>query len=603
VLLRVSFLIVTIGGFQAAGAEGLRCTDAKGQKAPGICGQFERAPRADPADPSVVRALAVWQRVRGPFTALTGRDTGINVLAREARYDAAGKKTEFPPAAYICPGGPPIVYVPYTLLERVYEKQSYGENFLAFVFGHELGHRMNDITIDGCQLAAFQRPGKGRAEEELADARGAFFAAVGGFSTRSLARDDHVSHFLKAEFDVGRRGAQKRRDALLGALHHFDAYENLYEISMSLLFGGEVETAARLLSWADELIAGHGVPLPELKVIRALALTMSVAPRAPAFRPAGFQADIAQMRCKPVFPAHTGLWEKPDRRRVRRGAEKPEAILQRAKRLLDDAAALGANDLVVASGLACIAIYSGDIPTAIRHLKSAKRLAGRANSEVHQALAANEALANFVAFLNDNPLPDTRDKSAGRSFGKKLKRLKKRMKANPEVSELIRRFASYPKILALPKASRPSCGGGEAGFVLGRPPAMPTDVGQCPTGWTLAHSVPTADAGASSGTTSGVTTCESTSTPGVTLSRIRLPGSMSPTLDEVEMTVRTVRRLPAAARDMKRWQCGCTSLESKGVSDLGDGAVMAKCKKVGLFSGVLFTGKRGQVTRAASFHF
>ncbi|MCO4761399.1 MAG: hypothetical protein KC502_07835, partial [Myxococcales bacterium] len=80
-----------------------------------ICKAFEAAPKADVNAKTTQAVIAVWKKLEAPFAALTGRSTGMTVLSDKARFH--GKP--FPPAAYICPGAPPVVYVPHTLVDRV----------------------------------------------------------------------------------------------------------------------------------------------------------------------------------------------------------------------------------------------------------------------------------------------------------------------------------------------------------------------------------------------------------------------------------------------------------------------------------------------------
>ncbi len=127
-----------------------------------VCGTLEGAPRLGADDPGAAFVLKVWRDVAPPVEALTGRETALVVLGPEARH----KGRPLPPAAHICPGAPPTVYVPHTLVAKVTgEGAVYGDDFLAFVLGHELGHRVNDFSADGCQLGAFERPGQGLNEE------------------------------------------------------------------------------------------------------------------------------------------------------------------------------------------------------------------------------------------------------------------------------------------------------------------------------------------------------------------------------------------------------------------------------------------------------
>lgn len=575
------------------------CGDGKRAPAAAICAAFESAEKLAANDPIALKVTAVWRRVEGPVSALTGRATALSLLAPSARHDGR----PFAPAAYICPGAPPTVYVPHTLIEKIYgSAPTYNEDFLGFVLGHELGHRVNDFSADGCQLGAFERPGRGLAEEQLADFRGAFFAAVGGYSTRTLAKKQTVSAFLESEFKVRERVRDERHTALLKALERFDAYEGLYDAGLALAFGGEPMAAARLLDWADELIEGDGVPLPEIKVVRALARMMEAAPDAPwleAFDGTGH--DLSDLRCRAIFATHTPLAEELGTTRVRSTDERARARknLELANRLFARAAELGADPLVTSSGRACVSFYLGDHVEAARwHARAERRIGKNTPPAVKVAAAANQALFELLAHVGKDPVPPPSDPNA-KAWAQRLTAKMPVFMTHPELGQAVSRLASYPAPARTPRTNKAmSCKGTKPTERMPEPPAITGPVGQCPAGWTLGWTLPPADALARSGSSMGVTGCVNES--GERLMRVKLAAAHEPPMPMTDTAVREHRKVPAGLSKLDAWICGCDGVEPVGVSDTGATVYQAACPDLGVPLGVIEVGRSGQVERVSA---
>lgn len=575
------------------------CDDGKRAPAAAICAAFESADKLAPNDPIAQKVTQVWRRVEGPVAALTGRATALSILASTSRHDGR----PFAPAAYICPGAPPTVYVPWTLIEKIYgSSPTYNEDFLGFVLGHELGHRVNDFSSDGCQLGAFERPGRGVAEEQLADFRGAFFAAVGGYSTRSIAKKQVVSAFLESEFKVRERVRDERQKALMKALERFDAYEGLYDAGLALAFGGEPIAAARLLDWADELIEGDGVPLPEIKVVRALARMMEAAPDAPwleAFDGTGH--DLSDLRCRAVFASHTPLAEELGTTRVRSTDERARAKknLELANRLFARAAELGADPLVTSSGRACVAFYLGDHAEAERwHTRVERRLNKGTPSSVRVAMAANAALFAMLGHVTKDPVPPPQDPGA-KAWAQRLASKVLVFATNPELGQAVTRLSAYPAPARAPRVSKAlSCKGNRPSERMSEPPAASGAIGQCPAGWTLAWTLPPADALARSGSSVGVTGC--TNASGERLMRVKLAAAHEPPMPATDTAVREYRKVPSGLASLDAWICGCAGVEPVGVSDTGATVYQAACPELGVPLGVIEVGRAGVVERVSA---
>lgn len=561
----------------------LTCKNIETSPPPGVCGVLEKAPRADAA--KVGSAIAVWKRLEGPFAALSGRESALAVLAPEARTSDGPDGTPIPPAAYICPGAPPTVYVPATLLALVDGKdpKKFPEDFLAFVLGHELGHRMNDLTPDGCQLAAFQRPGKGAWEEELADARSAFFITQAGFSASKVARDDMVSRFLEAEYEMRKEDTKTRKDALLGALQKFDSYEALYQAALTVALTGEMEAADRLLTWADELVQSHGVPLPEIRVMRAIARINRAAEMAPWNAELTLPVGIDQLRCAAVHPGHSGLYEEPDKRVRGPDIERGRKLLKEALALLVEAEARGATPLTIASARACANLYLADATAANEAQARAESLSS-ANATVKQALADNRALVTFLEFARKKQAPTVDEADALATWTDELEAtLGPAAKTHSGLAFVL---ANLRNPRAKPDATN------MAGCASAKKDKKPTFAavpppgahGACPAGYKLAHALPTLEAAAKTGSKQGITTC--TGDKGGELVTIRLAATTEPPLGKLERTLITAAP-PAGLETFGAWKCACETIERQGVSDSGEVAYLAACAGLKLETGAV----------------
>lgn len=339
------------------------------------CEHGKSAPVADADHPSTELVLGVWQRVYNVFGALTGRATSLVVLAESARL-ADGKP--FAPSAFICPapaGETPVIYVTWPLIMRAQSDALYDVDFIALVVGHELGHRVRDLTFEGQRQTAEGGP----EIEGRADLHGAFFAALAGYSTRRLACDLALDTFLDVEAHVGEPVRAKRREKLAEALRAFDVYESLYEVSTGLLFG-DVPLARKLTSWVDKHLSRRLEPIPEFKVLQALALLMDVAPTSPASRLIAIEGytSASHLKCSVVFPQHTAFFDDllaqanaPDKLVVRDGT----TDIRTAMGLLREAERLGASPLAVRSALSCAEAYLGDTTKAKAELDLARKFA------------------------------------------------------------------------------------------------------------------------------------------------------------------------------------------------------------------------------------
>lgn len=581
------------------------------------CDAFSTAPRAKRDDAKVKRAVAVWNKLQAPFAALTGRSTSLAILARGAGEadEESGEQVAFKPTAHICPGAPPTVYVTWPMLELVYgEAPAYPESFLAFALGHELGHRINDLDQEGSLLGDAQRAnyGTGYGTEEMADKRAAFFAASAGFSMHPLAAQKTVSTFLTQEHELRPWRVEMREQMLLGTLSSFDAYESLYQLAIAASLAGDDALGSRLLERADELIEGEGVPLPEIKALRAISLIESAAPHAP-WRASLSHVPLPELRCQAFFPSHSAL-QKPPARGELRGDAQDEALeeakrrLQLADKLLTQAETYHVAPLTLQSARACLALYRGEVAAAKEHLRATGELLGKKSpATLLSARRANEALAALILFVAEHPAPLPSDAKKAATWASSLKKLVKKVKRdNDEVSDALAILTKYPKLPAAERSATPTplpaCSISPApAHPLATLPELPKEakLGTCPEGWRLLHTLPGQSKDAQQ---MGVTTCAPkeapASGPRVRLVHVHLPSTTAPPQDEIDQIY--LFQDAISSEDMPTPQeltCGCNMLKAQGISDMGERAELLVCPSRQVRQALLVSDAAGHLVR------
>ena len=575
-------------------APGGRCGDgfAGAMRADrGPCKQFAAAPRLASSHPLALAALAVWGKLAEPVEALTERTTGIVLLAPEA-VERDGRP--FAPAAWICPSTPPIIYVPFPLLEAVYASSpgtstGLGEDFLAFVLAHELGHRVNDFTIDGCP-AAFGGDGANPdgEPERRADFRGAFFAAVAGYDPRSLVRAGTVARFLEAEFRVRPSDIKARTAALDQAFGWFDALEEVYQAGLALTLIGERGAAARFLGRLDERLDQDSIPLPEVTLVHALALMSDASAAAPWLDALErLPAPLEPLVCRTVHPSHGAFADDLFEGRVRADPARREAArraIERARRLIERASALGAAPLAVASAKACAALLANEAGLARSLSESARKSAERASTSVLRTLDANVALARFVEWLAETPAPPE-GHSTRPDWLARLAAARPAFVASAALDRYVANLVGLPS--TPPLAGAPKCGVQPA-----IPPAplpqlgsLAAPAGACPAGWERFD-----DGNARS----DIAICRKANQ---TLVRTRLPPLADPPLPAIDTAILLFGAPPPLLRNFEAWTCGCDHLSARGVTDVGESAWLGSCPRLGMSLGLVLSDARGRVRR------
>lgn len=355
------------------------------------CTDLEAAPKLTARNADALRARRIFANVRDKVVATTDHEARLSLTAPGAK---GSDGSLLPPWAMICAGTPPAsMYVTWPLLERILAEAGNAEALLAFVFAHELAHRLNDFAEKAGRLVlSGDRRRDEVARELLADRRAAFFTAAAGYRTGELVRHGLVDKVLRLEFRqyVSDQALLERREGLKDTLRQFAVFAALHDAGVVSLLEGNRARATRLLDWVDELVEGADdkarLPIPEVRLVRALAWLQREGLTA---RNLG-----EKISCKPVLPGRTALSVPvadgglmgPTAARVRQAQRRVRA----ASRLLDDAARRGANALAIASAKACALWYLGRDAQAMEALTEAEALAKSPTAGA--ALAFNRAL-------------------------------------------------------------------------------------------------------------------------------------------------------------------------------------------------------------------
>ncbi len=522
----------------------------------------------------------VWSRVYGSFAALTGRSTELVVLAESANT-ADGQP--FAASAFICPaktiGETPKLYVTWPLIARAQADKLYDVDFVALVIGHELGHRARDLTFEGLRLT---KDG-GTSIEARADAHAAFFAAIAGYSTRRLACDAALDTFLDVERHVAEGVRSERRKQLALALVAFDVYESLYEASAGLAFW-DSKTARALLTWVDQRLGQDFTPIPEFKVMLALTILMDVAAESPWTNLVAVpNAPNNHLRCVPVFPQHTALWDEVLAAPPEGGVSRDLATdLKTAVGLLNDALGLGASPLAAYSALSCAHAYSGDTKKAKSALEQAKTAAQGRPQALQNALSANQAFIGWIDWMRASKIPKAADADAAKKWADALRKERSSWVANPSLLAWIDSLKSYPtppaaasraalKCLVEPAKSSPADG-------WSRLPTCPDapKAGGCPCGWLELHHL--GDPLTPNDPNDGVRTC----VPGGWGTGLRWVDVHLP-LPDIEARLLLVDRLDSGGplASLRTWEKRCQPFEARGTSDRGHTIYAAVCPDLG----------------------
>ncbi|MGM0556028.1 MAG: hypothetical protein ACQEVA_06600 [Myxococcota bacterium] len=533
----------------------------------------------DPNDPVMAEFRGIWRRVYEPYYALTGRDAELRV----APASALGATP-----AVICPGPVPTVFFSKKVIEDTLVEEKYPRSFLAFIAGHELGHRLNDLTCGGdkTEEASFIARYNSLQLEVLADVRAAFFVNAAGFSTRELADDKVVERFLQHEAGATEKHVGERREALKEVLATFPEYEALYQNSLTLSLSDTalLIPAARLVAWADEAMTVQRVPVPEFKFLRAMVLMRAAIPHAPwrdYFLTVSSSPLVDHVRCAPILPTHTALKDDiaPGDSLMGEPKARGAEAKRRAKRQFESAIAwlddverrYGANSFIASNLRSCAEFYLFEPGDAMDEHEDAVKAAGEGlPPNVEQALAANQSLFAFAEFLKGNLPPSEKDALDAwqQEVGESLDAYDEHEALAALLGEVLGREATTAEVRQVERrAATPLIAGENLPETdLSEP------LGTCPDGYEKAGMVPGADEAKSTGTQYGVTYCQSSGGAAriKTLSRIRLNSTFEPKYEAVSVDI--ISLMPPEDASQENLEARCPQLVEKATAP--DGSVV-----------------------------
>lgn len=536
------------------------------------------------------------------------RVTGLRLLGPNAGFvGPGGRRAPIQGYALTCAGPRANVVLPLATVKkavevgrRVFGNDEGGEALLAFILGHELGHRASALTVQGDHCEKFAQDkfaGDRLYLELLADARGLFYAALAGYPMSPFAGHREV-HEVLADFRLDVEARKQRAAALDEAFKDFDAYAGIYQTAISLIFASDFENAVTLLEWVHETMASKQVMVPEVKMALALALMMRAGPHGPWLD--GMPQGMSGFACVPVYPEHLAMSEAMGRGRafgvlMGPGSRTPQDYiddLKRALRLLEEAGDLGVPQVLVSSAKACANLYLGRDLEALREQRAAEAALPRdAPKPVRSTLAANrDLIALYARVQASRKRPNWGDEA-------------RKVKNNQGLADFLRCVASG-RMDCWKGGEGATCGGplggGDlGGFQIPKVPDFPYYVGQCPAGWSLAFSLPDPKAAEEGQSVFGVTGCIHGGSPGLLAVHVKLDGSTRPPAEPADFVLLMTSRLPEGATRKDGWKSACTVCP-RGVSDLGEEAYSVSCPKLGVEHGVVFVGHDGRVTGFAT---
>lgn len=360
-----------------------------------ICQRLSRREVAILTPAQAESVARIWNDVRAAAGRLAPiRDVDLRLVAASS----AGAELDPPILCHL--NGQTWIALSRDLVDLVLGRWG-SESLMAFILSHELAHRLlhlerQDEDADPLSL------------ELEADQTAAFLTVSAGYSARWLAERDWIYQLLEQWHRVPEAHRRQRRDALHRALLAIEEVETLHLLAKHAFFAGEAEVALDLLDRAHRLAEpSASVVLPEklleeLKLARASVAMSLAAPLAPWME--WVEARDLPRLCRPIFPSHTALWERPGSRRS--FDRSPLQLLFQARSDLKRVGESAENLLLVHSLWSCLHLYFGNIDGAREHSERASELAGDAPDSVREALAANAELINAYPALDFAEDPD-----------------------------------------------------------------------------------------------------------------------------------------------------------------------------------------------------
>ncbi|MBA2662796.1 MAG: hypothetical protein H0U74_10905 [Bradymonadaceae bacterium] len=552
---------------------------------PKICQRADAAATryaVNPEDADVARFLEIWEQVFRPYYALTG-------LNAELRLVPAGVLEPTP--AVICPGPRPVVYFSHGLVQRTLIDKAYPESFLAFVIGHELGHRINDFECN--KYSAASMSGNKAVIEALADGRGAFFATIAGFSTRELATAEIVDEFLEMEAGVSAAVRGERHKELMSALGSYHLYEALYQLNLTLSLSASEQLAAatRLVDWVDDLLKVASVPIPEFRLLAAVTLMQAAITDAPwQDGPSSLNESARELRCIPVLATHSALQidvaatdtslSKPRSKGI---AERRVAVqnLQRARQWLDEAEhQYGASTFIANNLRSCISFYMNEPRRGLSEHQQAmlaiEAVGAPGSAAVLDTLESNKALFEFAAFIVENPRSRTDSPEKAQAWLKNLNERPIDFARVPGLSNVITELNGEPLPAGAERAAMKVEGAPIFDSAIVPSLDLSQDLGRCPNATKSVGMIPALEEAKSSGTRYGVTLCEAQNAEArFMVSRIRLTSSDAPKQAEVRKDIVTLWPVDVTRQN---FNARCPAMKRQAMTAVGTTVFAGKCE-------------------------
>jgi hypothetical protein len=241
----------------------------------------------------------------------------------------------------------------------------------------------------------------------------------------------------------------------------------------------------------------------------------------------------------------------------------------------------------VAAARTCAHLYLADATAAAEQQARAENLLPvTADAAVRRVLAENRALVTFVSFARGKPAPSIDRTDELRAWTEEVAKAVGGNQAPAglaSVLEALRDPGARPKPVA---SIAPACAGSKKQVATFAALPASTGPGTCPAEYRLAHVMPSANHGKTSGG-SGITVCSHRNGELVTVT-VPVTEPKKATLQRTMMSMPP----PAELAELGSWACQCASLERQGVSDRGQVLYRASCPALKLEGVLVVTGTK-----------
>lgn len=375
--------------------------------------------------------IKLIEKMYRPYLALTGNQASFKI------YDESIDKYNDLSVGVTCPVSKttqvttPTIYLRRDFIDRVYSEKSIDqEAVLAFVIGHELGHREDDIAQNG-ELKSDRSFGFNRdlnlPIEVVADRRAAFYTTMAGFSTSRLSEQRAIDRLLEAS-GARPKDRQNRENALRETVKAYENYELYYTNVFAVLFrpvkpGSTTYAASQVAGYLLELMKMERVDVPEFSMLYAAALINEARKDAPWLKFTEVN-DVMQgmgelVNCGIIVSYQTALGKDLDMAQSttlmnsasvvsEERAKRAESALDTAIKVLEKSYSQN-NSLSKNALLMCAYLYKAEWENATSAYVKAKDDAGLASDSVKISLERNKVLLDAAQWLNKNAYDANQD--------------------------------------------------------------------------------------------------------------------------------------------------------------------------------------------------